>query len=230
MKSFLILAVFIFGATVFAQTKTLETVFAKSDSLYREDQFYFGLTYNRLIKMPVSMSQNGLSTGVNIGFLRDFPVNKSRTFALAIGLGFGYNKYHQNLLVSKTNSGFDYLVLTNTEYDRNKLEQVTIDVPLEIRWRNSTPDRHQFFRIYSGFKLSYVVFNKTKFVGFNTTETAINNPDFNKLQYGPYLAMGYNTWNLQVFYGLNPIFKSAVTNGEKIEMSNINFGLMFYIL
>ena len=230
MKRFLLLFFFFSISSVFAQDKILETVFAKSDSLYREDQFYFGITYNRLLKMPVGMTQNGLSIGVNTGFLRDFPVNKKRNVALAVGLGLTYNKYHQNLLVSSENSAYNYTILDNQEFDRNKLEQVTIDVPLELRWRNSTPEKHRFFRVYGGFKLSYLVFDKTKFVGFDFSEKTQNNSDFNKLQYGPYISFRYNTWNLHAFYGLKPIFKSAATDVEKIEMSNLNLGLMFYIL
>ena len=230
MKSFLLLIFLFFANAFFAQVKTLETVFAKSVSLYREDQFYFGITYNRLLKMPEGMTQNGLSIGVNAGFLRDFPVNKSRTVAIAIGFGFAYNKYHQNLLVTAANSAYSYVILDKTPFDRNKFEQVTIDVPLELRWRNSTPEKHQFFRVYGGFRLSYLVFDKTKFVSNDFSEKTQNNSDFNKLQYGPTISVGYNTWNFHAFYGMNPIFKSAFTNGEKLQMSNVNFGLIFYIL
>ena len=180
--------------------------------------------------MPEGMTQNGLSIGVNAGFLRDFPVNKSRTVAIAIGFGFAYNKYHQNLLVTAANSAYSYVILDKTPFDRNKFEQVTIDVPLELRWRNSTPEKHQFFRVYGGFRLSYLVFDKTKFVSDDFSEKTQNNSDFNKLQYGPTISVGYNTWNFHAFYGMNPIFKSAFANGEKLQMSNVNFGLIFYIL
>ena len=230
MKFIPLLYICAFATSLFGQTKTLETVFAKSDSLYREDQFYFGITYNRLLNMPVDMAQNGLSIGVNAGFLRDFPINKSRTVALAAGFGISYNKYHQNLLVSAGQGTFNYEIMDDKEYNRNKFEQVTIDVPVEIRWRNSTPESHQFFRVYGGFKFSYLVFDKTKYVGFDFSEKTQFNSDFNKFQYGPYLSMGYNTWNLYMYYGLNPIFGSGTVENQKIGMNNLNFGLMFYIL
>ena len=43
----------------------------KIDSLYREDQFYLGLNYNRLLDGPVGVSQQKISLGVAAGFLRD---------------------------------------------------------------------------------------------------------------------------------------------------------------
>ena len=50
----------------------------EKDDLYREDQFYFGVTYNLLGKMPQEMSQNGFSSGFHLGFIRDMPINKNR--------------------------------------------------------------------------------------------------------------------------------------------------------
>jgi len=207
-----------------------DTVFyTKIDSLYREDQFYFGLTYNVLRQKPEGFSQNGLSTGINIGFLRDMPLNKKRTFAIAAGFGFSYNKYHQDLLVTEIGGVANYEILQDVNYSRNKLEQVFVDLPIEIRWRNSTYESHKFWRIYTGFKVRYLLFNKTKFVG-ETNITVLNNDDFNKVQYGPYIAFGFNTWNFHAYYGLNPLFKSAKIDGESIDMKTLNLGLMFYIL
>ncbi|AGN89432.1 hypothetical protein [Flavobacterium phage 6H] len=75
----------LFCLNVFSQE---ELNFSAIDSLYREDQFYFGVTYNILNLKPIDVSQNSFSTGLNLGFLRDFPINKMRTFAVAPGFGF----------------------------------------------------------------------------------------------------------------------------------------------
>ncbi len=218
----------------FSQELPVQTVrdtvfYTKVDSLYREDQFYLGITYNLLQQKPAGFSQNGFSSGINIGFLRDMPINKSRTFALALGLGLSYNKYHQDLLVTENGGAANYEILQDVDYKRNKLEQVFVDIPFEVRWRNSTPESHKFWRVYTGFKVRYLVFDKTKYIG-ETTEKVFNNDDFNKVQYGPYISFGYNTWNFHAYYGLNPIFKSARINGESIDMTTLNIGLMFYIL
>ena len=96
MRKFFIFYFFIVSLNAFSQE---EPNFSAIDSLYREDQFYFGVTYNILKAKPIGVSQNSFSTGLNLGLLRDFPINKARTFAIAPGLGFSYSNYKENLIV-----------------------------------------------------------------------------------------------------------------------------------
>jgi len=204
----------------------------KIDSLYREDQFYFSVTYNMFTDIPVNFKQNKFSLGLSGGFLRDMPVNKTRTMAIAAGLGLSYQNYNQNLNISEDASGnIIYAVNNSSEFVTNRYRQYSVDLPIEFRWRNSTYESTKFWRIYGGVKLSYV-FSSTSFLDDGEKTFKINNnDDINKFQYGPYLSAGYNTWNLYVYYGLSPLFKSATTlNGEKINMKTLNAGLIFYIL
>lgn len=214
---------------VFSQEEKQVSPFTAVDSLYREDQFYFAVTYNSLQNIPAGFSQTGFSAGLNLGFLRDMPLNKSRTFAIAAGLGISYNKYRQNLVVTEKNGITMYQIVGQNNFSTNKLEQVFAELPIEIRWRNSTPESHRFWRIYTGFKISYLIYDKTKFVG-NETVIVTGNSDFNKIQYGPMISFGFNTWNIHGYYGLNPLFKSAVIEGKRVDMRNLNLGLIFYIL
>jgi hypothetical protein len=48
--------------------------------------------------------------------------------------------------------------------------------------------------------------------------------------YGVYLSGGYNTINLYAYYGLNPLFKSAVVNGQQVDFKSLQLGIIFYIL
>ncbi|AWA28985.1 hypothetical protein HYN48_02165 [Flavobacterium magnum] len=233
MRFLKILCLFV-ATTAFSQEKPPVTVqdttfFTRVDSLYREDQFYFSVTYNLLQHKPPGVALNGFSTGIGLGFLRDMPVNRKRTRAIAAGLGISYNKYHNNLQVTEAGGGYNYAILEDVSYSKNKLEQLFLDLPIELRWRNSTPESHKFYRVYLGFKLRYLLLNKTKFVG-DETIVVLKNKDFNSFQIGPYLATGFNTWNFHVYYGLTPLFKSAQLNGKSIDMRTLNFGLMFYIL
>jgi hypothetical protein len=220
---------FLVSFNVFSQEIAPVSPFQEIDSLYREDQFYFGITYNQFNKVPAGFSQNGISTGINFGFLRDMPINKKRTYAIAIGLGLSYNKWHNNLKTAQIFGVTNYAIVDKNSFSRNKTEQVFVDLPVELRWRNSTPESHKFWRIYTGFKLRYLIFDKSI---YNSSETVkvTKNSDFNQIQYGPYIAFGFNTWNLTAYYGLKPVYKSAKTASESLEMKTLNIGLIFYIL
>ena len=208
-----------------------EPNFSAIDSLYREDQFYFGVTYNVLNLKPIGVSQNSFSTGLNIGFLRDFPINKKRTFSIAPGLGFSYNNYKENLVVDNLGGTTNYSTIpSGTNYNKNKLALYLVDVPIEFRWRTSTFESHKFWRVYTGFKFSYLLLSQSRFIDANKSFKINNNPDINKIHYGTYISAGYNSWNLYAYYGLNNMFKKGNINGKPVELSTLNVGLMFYVL
>jgi hypothetical protein len=201
------------------------------DSLYREDQFYFGITYNILNKRPDGVSQNSFSAGVNLGFLRDFPINKKRTIAIAPGLGFAFKNYKQNLVIEENNGDINYsLIPPNISFDKNKLGMYFVEMPIEFRWRSSTYDSHKFWRVYTGVKLSYLVYSKSRFIADDYNYKVVNNPDINKFQYGAYIATGWNSWNFYAYYGFQDMFKKGTLSGEPIDINTLNLGLIFYIL
>ena len=201
------------------------------DSLYREDQFYTSFTYNILTNMPGDVSQNKFSAGFTIGFLRDFPINEDRTLSIAPGIGYGLQNFNYNLIVNGNGVVPEYeLISDSTYYEKNKLSLNYIEIPIEFRWRNSTIESHKFWRVYMGVKFSYLFNSRSKFVGDGGKTLIVNNDDLNKFRYSLYLAAGYNTWNLYVQYGLNPIFKEGAIDGDALKMSSVNVGLMFYIL
>ncbi len=235
MRHFFLLLTFLIFINSFSQETLPETAidstfFTKVDSLYREDQFYFGLTYNLLTELPKGLQQNGFSSGLSAGFLRDMPINKNRTYAIALGAGISYANYQQNLVISQNLGDNRYDVITAADLSKGKLEQVFIDIPLELRWRNSTPTSYKFWRIYTGVKFQFLIYDRSKYVGKDIDFTVTNNGDLNKFQYGPYIAVGFNTWNFQAYYGVNSLFNNVSTNNEAVEMKTLNIGLMFYIL
>lgn len=224
---------FISFFSVFAQEETKPEIkpVVKIDSLYREDQFYFSVTYNLLVQNPESLKQDRFSAGIAIGFLRDMPVNKDRTIAIASGIGLSYKNYYQNLTIKDQPDGTrSYSVMSYNAFESNKYRQYLVDVPLEFRWRNSTYESYKFWRIYGGIKFSYVLGDKSVLKDDDGTHIIKNNPEANKFQYGLYLSTGYNTWNVYAYYGLKPLFNSKTTEGESIDMRAMNIGLIFYIL
>ncbi|MBN4084975.1 PorT family protein [Flavobacteriaceae bacterium AH-315-B10] len=226
-------AVFLILTLVSYQSIIGQTEITKeTDALYREDQFYFGITYNLLSNMPKDMSQNGFSSGFHLGFIRDMPINKSRTLAFGLGLGYSANSYNQNLLISKNQQGvFNYEILENGTFNKNKFSIHLVEIPLEFRWRTSTADSYKFWRVYTGFKLGYVFATTSKYNSSLQNIKLKNIDNFNRIQYGLTLSFGYNTWNAYLYYALNPIFKNEVKiDGKSININAIKIGLIFYIL
>tara|TARA_R110000850_G_scaffold201744_1_gene327683 strand:+ start:135934 stop:136563 length:630 start_codon:yes stop_codon:yes gene_type:complete len=198
------------------------------DSLYREDQMYTTFSLNLVQNRPASFSKHSLSSGISVGFLRDMPFNKKRTWAIAPGLGYSYNNLKNNIKIDNSTNDINYTI--DDSFDKNKLVLHQLDLPIEIRWRNSTYESHKFWRIYAGFKISYLFASKSVFKSPTEDITVRNNSDLSKIKYATYLSVGNNTGNIYVQYSLSPIFKDVQLNDKKLELSSLNIGFVFYIL
>ncbi|MDG1327041.1 MAG: porin family protein [Flavobacteriaceae bacterium] len=206
---------------------------SEDDLCYREDQFYIGVSYNVFAFTPSGMNPEGISAGFQFGFLRDFPINKRRNLAIAIGAGFSYDQFGQNLFINENEQGttsFEILA-SNQDFLRNRLSLSVVEAPIEFRWRSSTPSNYKFWRVYAGFRLGYTVWNQSSLKRFDETVKIQNITELEKLRMGASLSLGYNKFNLFAYYSINPFFnEDAVTNdGQKVNFHGIKVGLIFYI-
>ncbi|AVR45217.1 hypothetical protein C7S20_08005 [Christiangramia fulva] len=238
MKNIVFLFISFLSFALYAQgderslTKIPDTVPSTLDSLYREDQFYIGFSFNLITDKPSTISQESFSGGLHGGFIRDFPLNKRRNIALGIGAGLSINTYGQDLFIGKDSNGstiFESLA-DNSKYQTNRFTTQLVEVPIEFRWRTSTPMTYKFWRIYSGFRLGYMYHFRSNFK--TDTQQVITNdlPELNRFRLGTTFTFGYNTFNFQFYYALNPFFKDAEVDGEKFGISTLKIGLTFYIL
>ena len=203
------------------------------DTRYREDQFYFGITYNIPMNAPSGMSSIGLSGGLQGGFLRDMPINERRNLAIAVGLGLAYDHFGQNLFIGEDPNGNSiFRVLDGSvDYTRNQFVMATIEIPLEFRWRTSTPTEYRFWRIYAGGRIGYTYWYESYFrqPENNVTQTKIS--EFDPVRIAATLSFGYNSFNFFASYSINPFFKDAYTKeNEKIDLRTLKVGLIFYML
>lgn len=198
---------------------------------YFEDQFYLGITYNFVRNKPVDLKQRNLSYGLMGGIIKDVPLNNSGTKALGVGLGLALNTYYSNLTVTEVPNGFSYDIGGFIPgFKRSKVETHLIELPLEFRWRNSTPTDYKFWRIYAGMKFGYVIGARSKLVTSDFRDGFFNT-DIKRLQYGPTFNIGYNTFNVHIYYALTQLFNDeAVLNNEIIGIKPLRVGLVFYIL
>jgi hypothetical protein len=235
MKKLLFILTLTITATSFAQNEDVKNVavdFDAVDSLYREDQFYFSVVYSTMQSQPDGFKQNKFSPGISLGFLRDMPINKNRTLAVAAGIGYSLSVYNQNIAISQNGSENLYQIIpSEISFNKDKFTFHTIDLPIEFRWRNSTPESTKFWRVYTGVKFSYLFYDEYKLETTSSSLKITNNKDLNPFQYGVYLAAGWNTVNVYGYYGLNSFFKSGTQiSGKALNVNALHFGLMFYIL
>jgi len=220
------------GTALAQDTNTDQPV--ELDSLYREDQFYLGVTYNLTLNRPPGVDLRGLSAGIHLGYLRDMPINKARTWAIAVGGGLAFDFYGNNLFIGETAGDetiFTALDEQEITFDRNRFTTAQIQIPLEIRWRNSTPNRYNFWRIYGGVRLGYVYWYKANFKQSGNDVIQTDIPEYEHLRLGATLSFGNGKINFFGYYGLNPFFKDATTTtGDVVELQDLKLGLMFYIL
>ena len=179
---------------------------------------------------PDALDQRNLSYNLQLGFIKDIPLNKRRNFGFGVGLGYAANSYYSNMGVTEDGDVRTYQIVDDENFNRSKLETHAIEFPLEVRWRTSTATEYKFWRIYAGAKLGYVFSGRSKLVA-DEGNVSFSNDDINTLQYGLMLNFGYNTWNIHAYYSLNPLLKEGVSiAGESIDLRVLRVGLTFYIL
>jgi hypothetical protein len=106
MKAFFFLFYFFFIGLLLGQEK---------DSLsYNEDQFYIDVNFIIQANDINSFQENGFSRNIHAGFLRDFSFTKKGDKAIAIGLGYGFERLVNNLNVWKNENEFSYSFFSST--------------------------------------------------------------------------------------------------------------------
>ena len=210
------------------------SLYPQKDSLllgdrYAEDQIYASISYAQFYDQPSSISKSGFSFALSSGFIKDFILNKKGNFSFALGLGYGFDSFNHELKLEKLNNSIVFS--SDNSIADNAFTSHNLEIPLEIRWRTSTAKKYDFWRIYAGIKFLYNISNQFKYTDANAMPFVFKNIEsYRKLQYGLTLSAGYDEFNINVFYGLTPVFENAKINGEQINTKILKFGLVFYIL
>ena len=225
--------VLLFLFSIVAISQEVVTSEVPIDIEYREDQFYINVTYNIVTDVPGGVDLRGLSGGIGFGYIRDMPINKRRNIAVGLGFGFAFNRYGQNLFIGEgSNESSIFSVLDgNTDFDVNRFSATTIEVPLEFRWRTSTPETYKFWRIYIGVRLGYTFYYQSDFTQDNNSVSQTDISEFEPLTFSPTFSVGFNKINFFASYSITPFFTDAQTDlGEEVGFNPIKLGLIFYVL
>jgi len=207
--------------------------FSQKDTLqlgeyYADDQLYLTISYNQFLEQPTVISKSTFSYGLSTGFIKDFILNKRGSLALGLGLGYGFDSFNHKLKVTEINGQTNF---SSDSSVSNEMFTHDLEIPFEFRWRSSTANSYNFWRIYFGIKTTYNFSNQ-----FYFTDSIGNITSFNTIsalknwQFGATLSAGYDAFNIHIYYGLTPIFDSATLGGEPINTKIIKFGLIYYLL
>ena len=124
MKKFHYIVLFLYTIIGFAQTDV-----KVADSLFREDQIYFSVSYNFLQNKPDNFSQYSFSAGLTAGVFRDFPITKNRHWSIAPGLGYSYNDLKQNIEIQTVSP---YSPTPETGIVRSRMILHYLEMPLAL--------------------------------------------------------------------------------------------------
>ena len=225
----LLIVLGVFGVlSIKAQSPTTDST--ALDSLYLEDQFYLATQIGVITAQSAPVINQNLSYGFRAGFIKDIPLNSKRTFGVSWGIGVFTNALYTNLVASQSTNEMIAYTTDDLAFKRSKIGSFGLEVPFELRFRNSTPSSHRFWRFYPGILLRYSPYSFSKVVRASEQERFLNG-DLNSFMVSGGLSLGFNTFNLSLYYDLNGIFKDGtVLNAEPLKGKRIEIGLVFYIL
>ena len=186
---------------------------AEEDSFYREDQFYFGVSYLVNESKAVSFNQEGLSGQFSLGFIRDFPLHRSGRLALGLGLGYERLGLRNNIRWNLEEAQPEFSYAQNPQ----PFSFQSLSLPVELRWRSSSLTKYAFWRVYSGMK-----WNR------NWALKSEQQQLLSEWIPSAYLSVGYNTWNLQLAYTLKPLFAQSIVMEDEANIRLLSLGLVFY--
>ena len=200
------------------------------DSLaYREDQFYLDVNLLLQANDIDNFRQNGFSRSIHFGFLRDISLNKNGNRALALGIGYGYQRWVNTLNIDKEDGLYVYNIPSHSRSLSNVFSYHKLQFPIELRWRTSTATDFDFWRVYLGYRLSYQ---------FAARYHPFFGPDFRLVdQLTPWqhsfgVSTGYGSWNLRLAYEIHPLLNQEIQleTGARPRIYPIHLGLIFYFL
>ena len=202
------------------------TMVVAQEANFREDQLYFSIAYPYFSTPPQGLIQNKLSYSLSAGFVRDIPINKTRRLAIGLGLGWDKTTVFTNTRFQAVDGSINASVLQE-DVTRNSLQVQSVAIPLVLRWRNATEQKHAFWRIHSGISLHFPFNLKTTFEGQDGVETREFLPHEQSLLRWN-LHFGFNTWNISIVHDLQP-WTSVTHLGKNQDIKFTKIGLIFYL-
>ena len=195
------------NTNIFGQYKAKKEV-----KYFTRDQLFIDITYNHFIEAPEYLDQKWNSFGSNIFIMYNL-LGKHSNIGLATGFGISFANFASNTYIDETNPTTIFSVIPDTlNYQKSQISTTYIDLPVEIRLRTNPNEKKKSVKFYLGFKLGYLLNNKTKYkgddfvTGKHTKIRKYDLPNINPFRYGPYFRIGYSKLTVTGYYALYELF------------------------
>jgi hypothetical protein len=199
-----------------------------------------------------NVTASSYSPGMN--FYGMYNIYLGGSFGIGFGFGFGMHNFRSDAFPVKEvvyDSIHGYTETGNTifqnipgsvnnkkvEYDINKMSMAYFDIPLELRYKNTT-SKGKVIRFSIGGKAGYLINGHTKYRGTKFTPASDSDAgtadvkyktfkidNIENLRYGAVIRFGYSYFNVYGYYSLSKIFKED----KGPEMYPISVGLSVII-
>ena len=193
---------------------------------FREDQICLSVGYPFFSEAPESLIQNKLSYALSLGYVRDMPINKARTLAIGLGLGWDQATLFTNTRFTNTGNSLTTTVIEEA-YQKNYISVQSLALPFELRWRNATETNHAFWRIYTGVSLHVPLKLSSYYKPNNGASSRVSIPS-NSTVFRLNVHFGFNTWNISLTHDLQPWTQTGGL-GDNINMRFSRIGFIFYV-
>ncbi|MBN2682385.1 MAG: outer membrane beta-barrel protein [Bacteroidales bacterium] len=215
MRQFLLIFLLILlSNSVFSQEKS------DRERIMTNEAFILNIAQLNWLNAPKGMEIKPNST--EIGFYSMTPIlGKRFNISLATGFGFVAQNVKSNVFPAFNPNGITSLekIPESIEYRNNKMTNVYVDIPFELRIR-TTPNRKQKnFKIAAGVLVGYKLQSYHKYQGedYHTysfgeyikfKEYRIKN--VSDLRYGIYGRIGYGKFSFFGFYSMSKVFQEQL--------------------
>ena len=220
----------LFGLLVSLSTRSV----AQDSGGELEDRLFVSATYNQLYELPEGIKQNSFSGSFSIGYIWDVVLAHSMSYSFGWGTGIVYsaNAYYHNFEIAMNEKEVTtFRKLESGDYSTNKFSTQYLEILFEFRYRKYTSDRDDFFRLYTGGKLGFLLGNESYVNKGKISRVYENHNVFNNIRLGPTLAVGYGNFTLSFYWGMSNLLNTEKKfNNIDIVIKELDVGITFYIL
>jgi hypothetical protein len=196
--------------------------------MHSHDFFVVQLSYDTWVGAPDSMHIGGLSRGVNIAFMYDFPVKEGSHFSVAPGLGISSSNIffkNQTLGIGQVSPTLDFR--RDSSYKHYKLATTFLEIPIEFRYRQFSDNANKGFKAGIGLKFGTLLNAHTKgkkiVSGGKQVEKTGDKRYFQTWRVAATARIGWGNVSLFTSYSLTPLLKQ--TAGPKFNTLSVGLCL-----